>query len=63
MLAKGDAADAMVAFDESVLLRENLATRDAQDIVRQRDLSFSIEKVGNAKSDAGDTWSPCRLRA
>lgn len=41
-------------FDESVLLREDLAKRDAQDVVQQRNLSFSFEKVGNAKFDAGD---------
>ena len=53
-LAAGDRAGALAAYEESLAIRRKLAASDPGNAGWQRDLSVSLNKVGDVRLAAGD---------
>ena len=53
-LQAGDRAGALAAYEESLAIRRKLAEADPGNAEAQRDLSVSLDKIGDVKLQAGD---------
>ena len=65
VLNRGDKEKALAAYEEGVALIRELVDADANNLVWQRDLSISLNRVGDVKRDSGDTRarSPATTKA